>query len=134
MSVRKTASPSSKAGFTLVEMLMAMLVMTVGLLGLLQSVQAAYRQTVEDRVRDEAVRLAEEQMHRWRWLPYDSFSGNSQTVARTIGGGTRTFQVTRESLEMGASGGRPARKLQVSVTWNIGGRTIRHEIYSLKAK
>ena len=59
MSAPPTISPSGSAGFTLVEMLMAMLVMAVGLLGLLQSVNLAYQQGTKNRLRSEAVQLAE---------------------------------------------------------------------------
>lgn len=122
-------------GFTLVEMLMAMLVMTVGLLGLLQSVQLAYRQSLLDRVRDEAVLLAEEKMHDWRRESYQNISSSlkSEIVERTIGGGKRSFEVLKQGEEMGSGAGR-SKRLKLAVTWSMRGDTQRHEIYTLKTR
>lgn len=115
---------------------MAMLVMTVGLLGLLQSVQSAYRQVLADRVREEAVLLAEEQMHDWRKEPFDEILANSKpssTADRYIGGAVRRFQVQRESEATGALAGTPPTvRMKVSVSWTLRGATLSHAIYTLK--
>lgn len=114
---------------------MAMLIMTVGLLGLLQAVQTAYRQSQRDRVREEAVLVAEEQMHNWRRLNYDNITGGAKTDERlrTIGGGSRSFTVIRQNDEM-AGGSGPAKKLRVAVTWSLRGDSLSHEIYTLKTR
>ena len=66
-------SRKDSGGFTLVEMMMAMLVLTVGLLGLLQSIQVAWQHNARNRLREEAVLLAEERMNDFR-INHTSFS------------------------------------------------------------
>lgn len=133
MSAYPETSRSNERGFTLIEMLMAMLVMTVGLLGLLQSVQSAYRQILSDRVREEAVALAEEQMHDWRRLSFKNITGDTKlsSKGREIGGTKRDFKVTRKKEPPGPAT-PPTTKMTVSVSWEIEESTLRHSIYTLK--
>ena len=134
MTATPLTSHSNSAGFTLVEMLMAMLIMTVGLLGLLQSVNVAYQQSLRDRVRNEAVLLAEEQMHDWRRLAFGDISGNEKTVVKLVGGVPTLFTVTRSVEEAGAGPSlfKPTKKLTVAVQWQIKREASSHEIYTLK--
>lgn len=131
MTANRTTSRSGSAGFTLVEMLMAMLILTVGLLGLLQSVNIAYKQSLRDRVRNEAVLLAEEQMHdlRRKVTEISADYQDSITVNRTIAGAPKAFTVKRDIKLMGASA---TRKLLVAVNWSINGENVSHTIYALK--
>lgn len=131
MTAYRTTSPSGSAGFTLVEMLMAMLILTVGLLGLLQSVNVALKQSLRDRVRNEAVLLAEEQMHELRRKVTESGADyqNSTTVNRTIAGVSKEFTVKSGIKLMGASA---TRKLWIAVNWSINGENVSHTIYALK--
>lgn len=136
MTAKPTTSRPGSRGFTLVEMLMAMLVMTVGLLGLLQAVQSAYRQVVKDRVREEAVILAEEQMHDWRRDTYQKIAETeaaTSTEKKVIGGTVREFTVLKE-VEQTGTFSRPVLKMRLSVSWTIQGATLKHDIYTLKSK
>lgn len=131
-------SLSSSAGFTLVEVLMAMLIMTVGLLGLLQSVGVAFQQSLRDRLRDEAVLLAEERMHDWRRLSFDRVTASgvkSASASRMIAGNSCSFTVTREIEPMGsATLAKPTKRLAVGVSWTIKRQIYSHEIYTLKVR
>lgn len=129
MTAIPTTSRSSE-GFTLVEMLMAMLIMTVGLLGLLQSVSVAYQQGLRDRVRQEAVQVAEARMHDWRRMGFDAITANGRTtVERLMSGVPRLFEVEWEQKGMGNS-----KRLMVAVAWSIKGETFSHEIYTVATK
>lgn len=123
-------SITNRAGFTLVEMMMAMLVLTVGLLGLLQSIQVAYQHNSRNRVREEAVLLAEEQMNDLRSNAslYPSFS--VITASRLIGGVEKKFTVVKESQQIGSDTG--TNRLAVSVRWAFKNITTRHDIYTFK--
>lgn len=122
----------------MVEMLMAMLVMTVGLLGLLQSVQMAYQHSLRNRVREGAVHLAEERMHDWRRMKFDGISATvpkKETAIRLFGGATRSYTITRGVAEMGSSSlSKPAKKLTVGVTWTVKGEPAAHEIFTMRLK
>ena len=133
MTARETTLPSGE-GFTLVEMLMAMLIMTVGLLGLLQSVSVAYRQSLADRLRQEAVLVAEEHMHDWQRLEFKNVTASGRsTVDRNMAGSTRQFTVEREQREMGSSV-KTSRRLRVAVRWDIRGQAVSHEIFAVKTR
>lgn len=125
-----TKTSRSGEGFTLVEMLMAMLILTVGLLGLLQSLNVAYDQGLRDRVRQEAVLLAEEQMHDWHRMAFKAITASrSFVVPRTVAGIPRSFSVTREQSWAGSS-----KRLRLAVSWTIKGHTVMHEIFTLKTE
>lgn len=130
----RPTSPSSSAGFTLVEMMMAMLIMTVGLLGLLQSIEVAYRQTARTRIREDALLEAEKQMNSLKSLSYRAIPA-SQTLSSTGRTGIR-YTVTKRAEEIS---GTPARdvhalKLTVTVSWTLQNETEKLEIYNFKAR
>ena len=138
MPVRPTTSQPNSGGFTLVEMLMAMLVMTVGLLGLLQSVQMAYEHSLRNRVREEAVHLAEERMHDWRRMAFKAITATipkEEPVTKLLGGAPRSYTVTRGVAGMGGSAlSKPAKKLTVGVTWTVKGEAASHTIYTMRLR
>jgi type IV pilus assembly protein PilV len=116
------------AGFTLVEMLMAMLVLTVGLIGLLQSVNVAYEHNARNRLRETALLVAEEQMNAFRRMTSSTGSSASRmTVSRVVAGVGKTFTVTRESRPI-----QDTRRLKVTVGWSFKNLSTTHSIYSLK--
>lgn len=120
MHATVTISPRSSSGFTLVEVLMAMLIMTVGLLGLLQSVNVAYEHNLRNKLREEAVLIAEEKMN-------DPSFPSVTTVSRVIVGASKKFIVTKDALKIGDS-----NRLKVTVRWGFKNVSSIHEIYSIK--
>jgi type IV pilus assembly protein PilV len=122
-------SPSDSFGFTLVEMMMAMLVMTVGLLGLLQSINVAYEHNLRNKLREEALLVGEEQMNvlRRSSLPSGTRFQNVTTVVREISGSDKKFSVIRESQPMSST-----QRLKVTVVWSFKNVSTAHTIYTLK--
>ena len=121
MSARVKISLRNDNGFTLVEMLMAMLIMTVGLLGLLQSVNVAYEHNARNRFREESVLIAEENLNKLR------LNSALSPITTFISAGTK-FTVTRESAPINST----ANKLMVSVRWAFKNVTTTHQIYTIK--
>ena len=128
MNAKRLTSPYADMGFTLVEVLMAMLIMTVGLLGLLQSVNVAYEHHLRNRLREEALMVGEEQMLLIRQLPTDS-SGfiNATTVVRVIAGTGKKFFVRRECQVMSST-----KRLKVTVGWSYKNVSSSQSSYTLK--
>ena len=115
-------------GFTLIEMLMAMLIMTVGLLGLLQSVSIALEHKNRTRLRDEALVIAEEQMNNWRIKDYGNIDNEEiPKLVRSIGGIPKNFAVSKTVTRMGDT-----KKLRVAVTWEYKQVINEHEIFTVK--
>ena len=129
MLVIKTSRFASP-GFTLVELLMAMLIMTVGLLGLLQAVCVAMEHKTRNRLREEAVQIADEQMHDFRRIAFTDITAKnlSAVITRTLGGSQKNFTVTRDSQVMGTN----TKRLKVAVGWNFKAAAATHEIYTIK--
>jgi type IV pilus assembly protein PilV len=133
MIANPKVSPLNNSGFTLVEMLMAMLVMTVGLLGLLQSVNVAYRHSQRDTLRKEATLLAEARMHDWcsrRFGDINCSESLEEQDEKLIAGAPWHFTVIKKAWKEGAN----TKKLQVKVTWTIKGEPCSHEIVTLRTK
>lgn len=65
------ALPTSRAGFTLVEVMVAVVILLVGLLGLLQSVNIATEQNMKNMFRQEATRLLDNRLMVIKSLPYE---------------------------------------------------------------
>jgi len=124
-----TSRRASK-GFTLIEMLMAMLIMTVGLLGLLQSVNIALEHKTRNRLREEALVIAEEQMNDWRIKDFDNIEDEKiPELERLIGGSPKEFKVSKTVTGMGDT-----KKLRVAVSWEYKQVTNEHEIFTVKNK
>jgi type IV pilus assembly protein PilV len=109
--------------------MMAIMVMTVGLLGLLQSVNVAYQHNARNKLREEAVQLAEEEMNHFRLMRFENVTARNAacSVPREVVGGLRDFRVTRDSEAVGES-----KRLTVRVAWQFGNVTTQHVIYTMK--
>lgn len=130
MSAKRKTSLCAESGFTLIEVMMAMLVLTVGLLGLLQSVSISYEHNLRNRLREEAVGLAEEQLN--TMLSHGTLTPVT-TARRVIGGVDKQFVVTRISEDAGGAGG-DSDKLTVAVSWGFKNISTTHEIYTIKKR
>ena len=130
MKAAGRTSRLASTGFTLVEVLMAMLIMMVGLLGLLQSVNVAYEHNVRNRLREEALLVGEEQMNIFRSLTTNSSLAysNSLIAVRTVAGINKNFSITRENQPMSST-----RRLKVTVGWSFRKVSTSHAIYTLKS-
>ncbi len=62
-------------GFTLIEFLVAIVILMVGMLGLLQSINLAIDKNLESTFRNEAIMLADDRMMRKRSAGFKIFSG-----------------------------------------------------------
>jgi type IV pilus assembly protein PilV len=134
MNAAPPTSAAGSQGFTLVEVMMAMLIMTVGLFGLLQSVNVAYEHLARNKLREEAVQLAEEQLNGFRVRPFDQITARNAGAifARPVAGAFRNFSVTRRSQAIPAGGS--SKKLSVSVGWRFKNLKTEHVIYTMKNK
>jgi len=57
-------------GFTLVEFMIALLILTIGLLGLLETVNFSIRSNLSNKLRSDAIMLADQEMLASRSLPF----------------------------------------------------------------
>jgi prepilin-type N-terminal cleavage/methylation domain-containing protein len=75
----------NKRGFTLIEMMLAMVIILIAMLGLYKSVVVSIDSNVKNVIRDEGTRLAEEVINLIRVIPYNNIvpAGNAVPVTWT---------------------------------------------------
>jgi type IV pilus assembly protein PilV len=121
-------SASSSAGFTLVEVLMAMLIMTVGLLGMLQAVNVAYQHNSRNRMREEALLVGEAQINDYRSRKYDAITTAAPSVVIR---GNKNFTVTREATE---NASRSSKKIMVAIGYSFHNVSTVQVLYTMKSQ
>lgn len=123
-------------GFTLIEVVMAMLILMVGMLGLLQAINLATEVNIRNQVREEGVSVGERVMNEMRGRGFDNISVASTPsqlytyatyqVPSKIRGASRSYSVTRSSRVLSPLSPTPTnppttKELAVLVTWKYKG-------------
>ena len=121
-------------GFTLVEIMIALLVFMVVMLGVAGGLIQAIRANRGNVVRDEALRLAEEELNRLKGERFSVFGTSAdltatgfppdpaaiQDIQVTIRGGTVPFERLSEIIDMGTFA-TALKRIEVVVGWNDPG-------------
>lgn len=105
-------------GFTLVEVLVAMLVLLLGMLGSLVGVIAAGDHNLGNALRSEAVKIGQEQLENTRVGRYDLIAPTSFQVQRQVRKTPQNFQVTTT-----VTTNDTLRQVNVNVQWTFKNRT-----------
>jgi type IV pilus assembly protein PilV len=121
-------SNHNSGGFTLIEVMVAMLISLVGLLGLLQSINIATEQNLRNASRDEALQIAENYMSQIRATPFALISSNLgppyptstfpygvKTVASNLRGVSKSYKVNRDVTALSDS----SKLVQVRARWKF---------------
>lgn len=132
-------SPQNNRGFTLVELMMAILITIVGLMGLLQSVNLAMEYNLKNQLRDEAVLIGEQQMGALKAMLFDQIpvtpaSSSVKVDSRLRGGFTQFYTVKSESTKWSVPDQPDSKLLIVTVTWTYKGITNTHQVRSVRSQ
>jgi type IV pilus assembly protein PilV len=112
---------NNNRGFTLVEMLVAMVVILIAILGLVQTALLSIDTNVKNLLRDEAVRIAEERMNQLKSRPVDdaglppAVNCDATAVVRNVRNIAENYQVCTTIINLNGS---DQKSLQVIVGWN----------------
>ncbi len=123
----------NRKGFTLIEVLVASTLLTVGMLGALEVLVLSMQQNLNNLARDEAVRIAEQRMNEIRNSTFSSLTGCpsgapcSSTMTRRFKNSDRAFTVQWIFSGMSST----SVSAQVIVTWNIRGKNYSHSVTSV---
>lgn len=124
MAPHQVAHPN-KAGFTLVEVLVSLVILAVGLLGSLVGVMAVLNGNLGNLMREEAVKIAQERAEQARNMPYASIQNivTPATVNRTIRKATVPFTVTTTRTAATGYGTSEMQKVNIKVAWKLKSST-----------
>lgn len=105
-------------GFTLIEFLVALVIMMVGLLGLLQAVNLALNHNLQNDLRNTAVMLGDEKMSDAMKKGYDSLVvGQRQySTSRRVLNAMKNYSVSTTVAPV-SSGKDTSRQVTISVSW-----------------
>jgi type IV pilus assembly protein PilV len=109
-------------GFTMVEVIMAILILMVGMLGLLQAINLATEVNIRNQIREEGVYMGERVMNELRGKGFDNISTLPDTYAPStlpskLRGVTRTYGVLRSATPLATD----TKQLEVTITWSYKG-------------
>lgn len=117
----------SKKGFTLIELLVSMLVLSIGMMALLDGIANYIRINMDNAMRNEAMRVAEATMETLRNSSFDDVvTGNaavSPTETRMFRNTSITFNVNWSTQMISSS----SYAIQVHVIWNHRGIGHQHD-------
>lgn len=111
---------NNNKGFTLIEVMIATLILTIGLLGLLSLATVALQTNFLNVLRDEAVVIAEEQMNTLKTGNWAITAGWSYaTTTRNFRGFTMSYTVCSRITAISAD--TNTRSVDVAVGWDYKG-------------
>lgn len=129
---------SNNRGFTLVELMIALLIASVGMFGVLTTINVTLQQTNKNELRNEGVKLGEKYMAEFRATPFDSIVGPYAfiNVTTSVRGAKKTFVVERSEDTMAEDPpGTPSSKhLTVVVKWAYRNMTSLNRVVSVVAR
>lgn len=127
--MRRTVLQNNK-GLTLVEVLIAMLVLLFASIAMMQTALVSIDANMINVLRDEAIRIAEEQMNETRNTNFDALVKGTTTVPVTRDLRKITafsYTVTRTIADLNPDN----KRIDITVTWTWKGNPYTHEIISI---
>lgn len=127
--------PSNKrCGFTLLEILVALVILMIGMMALLSAATNAISLNLDNVLRDEAVQIADAKMRQVKSNTAATYSLPFQNLSVTT---IQTSKLRAKSTPYtvsltSASTGGNSNLLRVQVSWNYKNRAKQHELSTLK--
>jgi type IV pilus assembly protein PilV len=121
---------SNNRGFTLLEVVVAMGIMLVGLLGLLATANMAMEFNTRDYLRNEAVKVGERFMNQTKNAGYENIPAGNTNEAFTINirGISKTYNVARTVEQL-----TNTKHISIVVNWTYKGVSYFHGVDSVVA-
>lgn len=111
----------NNSGFTLIEFLVSIVILMVGLLGLLQSVNLAINHNLQNDLRNTAVVVADEELNKLLAAGYDNISAvkfaSPPSVQRPVLSTLRNYSVVRVVNQVSSGAAANTRQINVIVSW-----------------
>ena len=137
--------PRNKKGYSLIEVLFAIVILAIVSLAIMQISIVAMRQNLQNSVRDEAVRVSELYMNalRGKALGYVDVTNKIDlattggafvslpTVSRTFRGGGQVAYQARKNVASMSVGAKESRIVTIEVEWQYRGQNFTHTATSI---
>lgn len=125
----ETVAICNRQGFTLVEFLVAIVILMVGLLGLLQTVNYAIVHNMTNQLRQTALLVADERMQTEMAKGFGNIpiSTANETAQRVVSGAQYTYTVVVTNTQTTAQ----TISIDIRVSWNYKGQAYQHALASL---
>jgi len=117
------ASSKNNSGFTLIEVMIAIVIMMVGMLGLLQSINIAMEFNLKNHMRDEAVYMGEKYMNELKGKAFATASITFPLIstATRIRGANKKLMIETSSTQLADTAAGTTNQLMVVVKWTYKG-------------
>jgi type IV pilus assembly protein PilV len=102
-----------EAGFTLIEFLVAVVILTVGLLALLETVNTAISYNLSNKMQSDAVVIADQVMGTQRTRAFADISSTKNKIQSKLGLGFVNYSV----VKVVANVGDKSKRVQITVSW-----------------
>ncbi|QWV92032.1 prepilin-type N-terminal cleavage/methylation domain-containing protein [Geomonas oryzisoli] len=135
--MRQPTSLKNNSGFTLVELLVAMIIIAVGMFGVLQTINVSLQHNLQNEVRNEAVRIGQKYMADLRAKTFDAYSTPYTTFTENgkVRGVSKPYTVERTSQVLATDGTQPStRQLMVTVRWSFKNSNYVNEVVTVVAR
>lgn len=119
----------NQRGFTLIEFLVAIVILMVGMLGMLQAINVAMDKNLENVLRTEAVMLADDRMMEYRSKAYSSVrvSTDSKSFDRDLRGIHKRYS-TQEIITQPTT---QSKQVDIRVSWRKKNTRYSHSLSSV---
>lgn len=122
---------SNKKGFSLIELLVALLIMSIGLMALLDGLTNYIRINMENQMRNEAMRIGEAALETLRNSDFSQVKAGTATVTSPEVRRIRNFDINYTITWTPTSISASSVAVQVAVTWVFKSITHRHDAASV---
>ena len=125
---------TNKSGFTLIELMVAVVILTVGLLALLQTVNVALMHNAQNMFRNEAIQIADEQMALEMTKPFALISTNASANTKNISKQINLVMENYSVVKQGTAVSTNTTRVNVKVSWKYKGQGYSHAVSSMLSK
>jgi type IV pilus assembly protein PilV len=116
LHARKLISNSNDFGFTLIEVLVAIVILMVGLLGVMQALNLAIQTNLQNEMRTQGTMIGEAQIAKIKSLPFANISGAAEksfTVPVNLRSAIIDYAVTKKIDTISST----TKRVNVGVSW-----------------
>lgn len=120
-------------GMTLIEVMIAMVILMISSLAIMQTALVAYQNNARNIIRDEAVKVADEQVNEKLNLPFDSLL--SGVTVSNVSRAVRNYQVAyTATTTVAAIGSSDTKQIDVLVAWTFRNAPQNHRVTTITGK